>query len=111
MLVDGLNVDACLYPIYEVEGRAVTTIEGLLGEGNRLHPIQEAFIEKGGVQCGFCTPGMIMSAKRLLDEKPNPDDRDIREAISGNLCRCTGYIQIMESIKRAAEKMEAGEGA
>jgi carbon-monoxide dehydrogenase medium subunit len=112
VLVDGVNVDACLYPIYEMEGRSVTTIEGLIGEGNRLHPIQEAFIEKGGVQCGFCTPGMILSARALLDENPDPSVADIREAISGNLCRCTGYIQIIDSIQRAAEKivgMKTGE--
>ncbi|MFH1487310.1 MAG: FAD binding domain-containing protein [Pseudomonadota bacterium] len=105
VLLDGMNVDACLYPIYEVGWRSVTTIEGLIGEGNRLHPVQEAFIEKGGVQCGFCTPGMILSAKALLDENSGPSDTDIREAISGNLCRCTGYIQIIDSIKRAAERM------
>ena len=102
VLVDGNTVDSCLYPAFEIEGRSVTTIEGLVGEGNRLHPIQEAFVEKGGVQCGFCTPGMIMSAKALLDEKQSPSREDIRKGISGNLCRCTGYVQIVESIKAAA---------
>lgn len=105
VLVDGINVDSCLYPAFEIDGKAVTTIEGLAGEQNRLHPIQEAFVENGGVQCGFCTPGMIMSAKAFLDEKSDPTDEKIREGISGNLCRCTGYIQIVDSIKKAAERL------
>ena len=104
VLVDGLGVDSCLYPAFEVEGKSVTTIEGLIGEGNTLDPIQESFVAHGGIQCGFCTPGMIMSAKALLDETPNPTEEEIRRGISGNLCRCTGYIQIVESIKKAAEK-------
>lgn len=105
VLVDGMNVDSCLYPAFEVEGKSVTTIEGLVGEGNKLHPIQEAFVENGGVQCGFCTPGMIMSAKAFLDENSDPKDNEIKRAISGNLCRCTGYVQIVDSIKKAAEKL------
>jgi carbon-monoxide dehydrogenase small subunit len=103
VLVDGMNIDSCLYPAFEMEGKSVTTIEGLLGEGNRLHPIQKAFVEKGGVQCGFCTPGMIISARALLERNPEPAEEDIRRGISGNLCRCTGYVQIVESIKRAVE--------
>ena len=75
-----------------------------MGEGGKLHPIQEAFVEKGGVQCGFCSPGMIMSAKALLDENPDPSDQEIKRGISGNLCRCTGYVQIIDSIKDAAAK-------
>lgn len=105
VLVDGIGVDSCLYPTFEVEGKSVTTIEGLVGEGNKLHPIQEAFVENGGVQCGFCTPGMIMSAKALLDENPDPTDEEIRKGISGNLCRCTGYIQILDSIRKAAKSL------
>ena len=105
VLIGGMNVNACLYPAFEVEGKSVTTVEGLIGEGNRLHPIQEAFVENGGVQCGFCTPGMIMSAKALLDENPHPTEAEIKEGIAGNLCRCTGYVQIVESIKKAAEKL------
>ncbi|MFC1580408.1 (2Fe-2S)-binding protein [Thermodesulfobacteriota bacterium] len=105
VLIDGLSVNACLYPVFEVEGKTVTTVEGLIGEGNILHPIQEAFVENGGVQCGFCTPGMVMSAKALLDEKPHPSEGEIKEGIAGNLCRCTGYVQIVESIKKAAEKL------
>ena len=83
----------------------MTTIEGLVGEGNILDPIQEAFVEKGGVQCGFCTPGMVMSSKALLDETPKPSDEEIRRGISGNLCRCTGYVQIVDSIRKAAEDL------
>lgn len=105
VLVDGMSINACLYPAFEVEGKTVTTVEGLIREGNRLHPIQEAFVENGGVQCGFCTPGMIMSAKALLDENPQPTEAEIKEGIAGNLCRCTGYVQIVESIKKAAEKL------
>lgn len=103
VLVDDISIDSCLYPAFEVEGKSVTTIEGLVGEGNKLHPIQEAFVENGGVQCGFCTPGMIMSAKALLDENPDPTDEEIRKGISGNLCRCTGYVQILDSIRKAAK--------
>jgi aerobic-type carbon monoxide dehydrogenase small subunit (CoxS/CutS family) len=102
VLVDGLSVDSCLYPVFEVAGRSVTTVEGLVGEGNRLHPIQEAFVQNGGIQCGFCTPGMIMSTKALLDENPDPTDAEIKRGISGNLCRCTGYVQIVESIEKVA---------
>jgi xanthine dehydrogenase iron-sulfur cluster and FAD-binding subunit A len=105
VLVDGMSIDSCLYPAFEIEGRSVTTVEGLVGEGNKLHPIQEAFVENGGVQCGFCTPGMIMSAKALLDEKPKPGNEEIKRGISGNLCRCTGYVQIVESIEKAVEKL------
>ena len=105
VLINGLNIDSCLYPAFEVEGKSVTTIEGLVGEGNRLDPIQEAFIEHGGVQCGFCTPGMILSAKALLNENPDPDEPEIRRGISGNLCRCTGYIQIVDAIKKAAQTL------
>ena len=107
VLVDGMSVDSCLYPAFEIQGKEVTTIEGMLGEGNALHPIQEAFVENGGVQCGFCTPGMIMSAKALLDEIPKPTDEQIKRGISGNLCRCTGYVQIIDSIKNAAETIQS----
>jgi len=102
VIVDGRVVNACLYPAPEVEGREVTTIEGLLGEDNRLSPLQESFVERGAIQCGFCTPGMILSAKVLLDRNPDPSDEEIREALAGNLCRCTGYVQIVEAVKVAA---------
>lgn len=106
VLVDDMRVDSCIYPAFEVEGKSVTTIEGMLGQGNRLHPIQEAFVAHGGVQCGFCTPGMIMSAKALLDENPDPTEEAIRRGISGNLCRCTGYVQIVDSIRKAVKNLE-----
>jgi len=103
ILVDGTSIVSCLYPAFEADGKSVTTVEGLVGEGNTLHPIQASFVENGGIQCGFCTPGMIMSAKALLDETPDPDEAAIRRGISGNLCRCTGYVQIVDSIKKAGE--------
>lgn len=106
VLVDGISIDSCLYPAFEVDGKSVITIEGLVGEGNKLHPIQEAFVENGGIQCGFCTPGMIMSAKALLDENPDPTDEEIKKGISGNLCRCTGYVQIVDSIRKAAKSLK-----
>jgi carbon-monoxide dehydrogenase small subunit len=106
IIVDGLAINSCLYPAYEIEGKSVVTIEGLLERGNQLSDIQQAFVEKGGIQCGFCTPGMIMSAKALLDSNPDPKDQDIRDALVGNLCRCTGYVQIIDSIKHAASRMK-----
>ena len=104
VLVDGESVNSCLFPAFEVDGKTVTTIEGLVGEGNRLDPIQEAFVENGGVQCGFCTPGMVMSTKALLKQKAHPTEEEIRKGISGNLCRCTGYVQIVESIRKISER-------
>ena len=101
VIVDGDAVNACLYPIPEIEGKQVLTIEGVAKLDGSLHPIQQAFIENNGVQCGFCTSGMIMSAKALLNETPEPEEADIRTAIAGNICRCTGYVQIIESIEMA----------
>lgn len=109
VLVDGVPVNSCIYPILEVEGKDVLTIEGLALKGRDLHPIQQAFLEKAGVQCGFCTPGMIMSAKALLDKNPQPTEDEIRHALAGNMCRCTGYVQIVESIRYAAEMMSRTE--
>jgi len=106
VIVDGEAVNSCLYPAPEVEGKAVTTIEGIAGKDGTLHPLQQAFIENNGVQCGFCTSGMIMSAKSLLDQNSAPTEGEIRKAIAGNLCRCTGYVQIVESIEKAAEMMK-----
>jgi aerobic carbon-monoxide dehydrogenase small subunit len=103
VIVDGDAVNACLYPIPEIDGRQVLTIEGVAKADGSLDPIQQAFIENNGVQCGFCTSGMIMSAKALLDETPEPDEADIRSAIAGNICRCTGYVQIIESIEMASK--------
>lgn len=107
VLVDGRLLNACLYPALELEGRSVLTIEGLLGPGGRLSPVQQAFVDKGGIQCGFCSPGMILSAWALLRSVPDPSDEEIRTALSGNLCRCTGYVQIIESVRRAAATMAA----
>ncbi|MCK5554238.1 MAG: (2Fe-2S)-binding protein [Deltaproteobacteria bacterium] len=103
VILDGMAVNSCLYPAMEVEGREVLTIEGLADAEGNLHPIQKAFVEHGAVQCGFCTPGMVMSAKALLDENPKPSEGEIRMAIAGNFCRCTGYIQIIEAIKAASQ--------
>lgn len=88
----------------KAQGRAVTTIEGV-GAETSLHPVQESFLEKGAVQCGFCTPGMVLSSKSLLERRPKPTQQEIKEALSGHLCRCTGYVQILEAVKDAAEKM------
>lgn len=100
VILDGRTVNSCLVLATEANGKEIITIEGL-ADDNKLHPIQEAFVEHGGLQCGFCTPGMIMSAKALLDENFNPSEEEIRRAIAGNFCRCTGYIKIIESIKAA----------
>jgi carbon-monoxide dehydrogenase small subunit len=104
VLMDGEPVNACLVLAMEANGRQITTIEGLAGE-NALHPIQQAFLECGGLQCGFCTPGMILSSKALLDNNANPNEEEIRKALEGNFCRCTGYTKIIESVKAAARRM------
>jgi len=104
VLMDGKAVNSCLVLAAEADGKKITTIEGL-AQGDKLHPIQQAFVDHGGLQCGFCTPGMIMSARALLDENPAPTEEEIKQAISGNLCRCTGYTKIIESIRAAAGKM------
>jgi len=100
VLVEGKPVNSCLLLAVEVDGKQIITIEGLSEEG-KLHPLQQAFIEKGAIQCGFCTPGMIMMAKALLDKKSAPSDEEIRHGMSGNLCRCTGYAKIVEAIQDA----------
>ena len=102
VLVDGKAVNACLMPALEAEGRTITTIEGLVGPGGKLAPLQSAFVEHGGIQCGFCTPGMILAAKALLDANPAPTEGEIRTALVGNLCRCTGYTQIVQAVQAAA---------
>ena len=99
VIVNGEAVNSCLYLAAEIDGKKLTTIEGLAAADGTLHPIQKSFVENGGIQCGFCSPGMIMSAKALLDKTPNALEEDIKEAIAGNLCRCTGYVQIIDSIK------------
>lgn len=105
VIVDGRAVNSCLYPALEVEGKSVTTIEGLQGPGSELSIIQQAFVDNGAIQCGFCTPGMTMSAKALLDSNPDPSEEEVREALLGNLCRCTGYVQIVEAVKQAAVRL------
>ena len=101
ILIDGRAVSSCLTLAASAEGRDITTIEGV-SRGHRLHPIQEAFVSHGAIQCGFCTPGMILSAKALLDENPVPTEAEVKEAIAGNLCRCTGYTKIVEAIMDVA---------
>ena len=105
VLLDGKTINSCIFPAMEVEGRSVTTIEGLTDAQGNLHPIQKAFVEYGAIQCGFCTPGMVLSAKALLDENPKPTEEEIRNGIAGNLCRCTGYLQIVQAIKAASGKL------
>lgn len=104
VLVNGEAVNACLVPVLEADGSDIMTIEGL-SEGGKLHPIQESFINYGAVQCGFCTPGMIMATKAFLDENPEPSDEEIKKALAGHLCRCTGYVQIIEAVKAAANEI------
>jgi aerobic carbon-monoxide dehydrogenase small subunit len=105
VLVNGRSVSSCLTLAVSVDGQEITTVEGL-ASGENLHPIQEAFLEHGAIQCGFCSAGMEMSALNLLNQNENPTDEDIRNAISGNLCRCTGYYKIVDAIGAAAEKMK-----
>jgi len=107
VLVDGLAVNACLYLAVVAQGRAITTIEGLASTG-ALHPLQEAFVAHGAVQCGYCIPGMILSAKAYLDDHPRPTEAQVREALAGNLCRCTGYQKIVDAVLAAASRMASG---
>jgi carbon-monoxide dehydrogenase small subunit len=108
VIMDGKLVDSCLVPAMKADGSEILTVEGLAGEGD-LHPIQKAFLKKGAVQCGFCTPGMLLAAKSLLDENPDPSIEKIKEAISGNLCRCTGYTKIIEAIELVSKGDENGQ--
>ncbi len=106
VIIDRQAINSCLYPALEIEGKSVVTIEGLRGPKNELSVIQQAFVDHGAIQCGFCTPGMIMSTKALLDSNPEPSEEDIQEALLGNLCRCTGYVQIVEAVNKAASQMK-----
>ena len=106
VLLDDRPIRSCLMLAVQAEGHEVTTIEGLAAPGGPLHPIQQAFHECHGLQCGFCTPGFVMSVKGFLAENPNPSDAEIDEGISGNLCRCTGYTSIRRAVRRAAELMQ-----
>jgi aerobic-type carbon monoxide dehydrogenase small subunit (CoxS/CutS family) len=101
VILDGQAVDSCLLPAMKADGCEVVTVEGLAKDGE-LDPLQQAFIDKGAVQCGYCTPGLLMSARALLDENPHPREQEIKDAIAGNLCRCTGYLKIVEAIKDVA---------
>ncbi len=105
IIMDNMTVNACLILAVEADGKEITTIEGL-SEGEKLHPIQEAFLEIGGLQCGFCTPGMVLSTKVLLDRYKDPSEEQIRKGLEGNFCRCTGYTKIFESVREAAQKMK-----
>lgn len=109
VLLDGKSVNSCLVLAWQASGAQIVTNAGL-GTLEKPHPLQEAFADNGAIQCGYCTSGMIISAKALLDEKPQPSEEDIREALSGNLCRCTGYEQIFEAVKIAADKLNDSEG-
>lgn len=102
VLLDGRAVTSCLVLAVEAQGKAVTTIEGLAPSGTELHPLQRAFVEHGAVQCGYCSPGMLLAAKHLLDGNPTPTEAEIRQGLSGNLCRCTGYEKIVQAIAAAA---------
>lgn len=103
VILDGQIVNSCLVPMAQVEGVEITTIEGV-AEGDNLHAVQQAFIEHGGAQCGICTPGMVLAAVDLLERNPEPSEDDIRSGLAGNLCRCTGYMKIFESVVRAWQK-------
>ncbi len=107
VLLDGELVNSCLLPALQAEGAEITTIEGI-ATGEQLHAVQQAFIECGGAQCGICTPGMVIAAVQLLKRKPRPTGDDIREGLAGNLCRCTGYMKIFESVVKACQATESG---
>ena len=107
VLLDGKPIKSCITLAVQANGREVTTIEGLEQADGNLHPLQQAFIDHGAIQCGFCTPGMILAAKALLDENPRPTELEVRNAIAGNLCRCTGYQKIIEAILAASSKTQS----
>ncbi|HEY8203665.1 MAG TPA: (2Fe-2S)-binding protein [Pyrinomonadaceae bacterium] len=104
VIIDGRIVNSCLVPVAQIEGASIKTIEGIATSETQLHAVQQAFIEHGGAQCGICTPGMIMAAVNLLEKVPNPSEADIRNGLAGNLCRCTGYMKIFESVVRASQR-------
>ncbi|MBI2953079.1 MAG: (2Fe-2S)-binding protein [Chloroflexi bacterium] len=103
VIIDGRAVLSCLTLAVEAQGKNIETIEGM-ATGDRLHPIQQAFLDKGAIQCGYCTPGLVLSAKALLDENPKPSREEVKKAIGGNLCRCTGYVKILDAIEAAGEQ-------
>jgi carbon-monoxide dehydrogenase small subunit len=109
--LDGLPVCACLVAAGQAEGREVVTVEGLTDDDTGLHPVQSAFLDAGAVQCGFCTPGLVVAAHDLLTREPHPSDPEIREALAGNLCRCTGYEKILDAVRLAADRLDPAPGA
>jgi aerobic carbon-monoxide dehydrogenase small subunit len=110
VLIDGQLALSCITLAIACQGKEIITIEGIEGKNGSLHPIQQAYIDKGAVQCGFCTPGMIIATKALLDENPNPTKDEIKRGLSGNLCRCTGYIKIVEAVEDAAQQLRKSSG-
>ena len=110
VIVDKLAINSCLYLAIEIEGKTEETIEVLASTEGSLHPLQQSFVDNGGIQCGFCTPGMIMSSKALLDKNPGADREEIKHALAGNICRCTGYIQIFESVEAAKKPLVENKG-
>ena len=109
VLLDGRPVNACLVLAVEAAGQEIVTIEAI-ASGGKLHPVQEAFVQQGAVQCGFCTPGLVVTVKALLDERPNASESEIREAISGNICRCTGYVKVLDAVRAAAREQKGVAG-
>ena len=110
VIIDKKAVLACLTLAVECEGKTITTIEGISNPDGTLHPLQKSFIENGAVQCGFCSPGIIMTAKALIDKNPNPDEEDIKEALAGTICRCTGHFKTIEAVQKAAEHINKEPG-
>ena len=109
VIVDNLAVNSCIFLAVETDGKTVETIEGLASKERNLHPIQQSFVDNGGIQCGFCSPGMIMSSKALLDKKPDASREEIQHALAGNICRCTGYVQILDSVEAARTILAGGD--
>jgi carbon-monoxide dehydrogenase small subunit len=106
VLIDGIAINACLFLAAEADGSEIVTIEGLAAADGTLHPLQQSFVDNGGIQCGFCSPGMILSAKALLDQNPNPSEAEIKHALAGNICRCTGYVQIIDAVKAVSTQSD-----
>ena len=109
VILDGKAISSCMYLAVDADGKSVLTIEGLASNGE-LHPLQQAFVDEGAVQCGFCTPGMVLTAKAILDEVPNPSEDEIRKMMEGNLCRCTGYNRIIDAVKKVADELNQVKG-
>ena len=110
VIIDGKAVRSCIYPVMKAQDKEITTIEGISRPDGALHPLQQAFIDHFAIQCGYCTPGTIMSAKALLDENPRPTEAEVKEGLQGNLCRCTGYNKILEAVMAASEAGPESEG-